>query len=194
MLFKLFLHLSINSIFMNDRIQLILKTKNISASKFADEIGVQRSSISHILSGRNNPSLEFIQKILKRFPDINSSWILSGKGSMYDEPDLFSSLEEHKNEKNKAAKDIINSPEEIIEDENSLVVEDQDVTFENNVNPVQNKTVPKERESLKSGDNNMSRQVSDKKTQVLAAKAFGKKIERIIIFYSDKSCIEYNPE
>ena len=60
---------------MNNRIQLILKTKDISASKFADEIGVQRSSISHILSGRNNPSLDFIQKILKRFPDINSDWI-----------------------------------------------------------------------------------------------------------------------
>ena len=81
---------------MNKRIELILKTKNISASKFADEIGVQRSSISHILSGRNNPSLDFIQKILKRFPDINSSWILTGSGTMYNSPNLFSSEIEYK--------------------------------------------------------------------------------------------------
>ena len=83
---------------MNKRIELILKTKNISASKFADEIGVQRSSISHILSGRNNPSLDFIQKILKRFPDINSSWILTGSGTMYNSPNLFSSEIEYKEE------------------------------------------------------------------------------------------------
>ena len=68
---------------MTDRILLILKTQNLTSSQFADEIGVQRSSISHILSGRNNPSLEFVTKILKRFPDINSDWILFGKGSMY---------------------------------------------------------------------------------------------------------------
>ena len=65
---------------MINRILLVLKTQNLTSSQFADEIGVQRSSISHILSGRNNPSLEFVTKILKRFPDINSEWILFGKG------------------------------------------------------------------------------------------------------------------
>ncbi len=68
---------------MINRILLILKTQNLSSSQFADEIGVQRSSISHILSGRNNPSLEFVTKILKRFPEINSDWMIFGKGSMY---------------------------------------------------------------------------------------------------------------
>ena len=105
---------------MNERIQLILKTKNISASKFADEIGVQRSSISHIISGRNNPSLDFIQKILKRFPDINSTWILTGKGSMYLEPDLFSDVDEHKNENIQINNDIIDSPEDIINEDEDL--------------------------------------------------------------------------
>jgi transcriptional regulator with XRE-family HTH domain len=68
---------------MKDRIAKFLKAENISSSKFADEIGVQRSSISHIIAGRNNPSLELIQKMLNRFDKINPDWLILGKGEMY---------------------------------------------------------------------------------------------------------------
>lgn len=67
---------------MVERILEVLKMKNFSPSQFAEEIGVQRSNISHIISGRNKPSLEFIQKIIKRFPDINPDYILSGQGTL----------------------------------------------------------------------------------------------------------------
>jgi transcriptional regulator with XRE-family HTH domain len=67
---------------MTERILSIIKYLNLSPSDFAEEIGIQRSSISHLISGRNKPSLEFIQKILKRFPEINPEWILSGHGGM----------------------------------------------------------------------------------------------------------------
>jgi transcriptional regulator with XRE-family HTH domain len=67
---------------MINRIQLILKTKNISPSQFADQIQVQRSGVSHILSGRNNPSLDFILKILRTYPEIDADWLLFGKGQM----------------------------------------------------------------------------------------------------------------
>jgi len=66
---------------MIERILEILKIKNLSPAQFADLIGVQRSSISHLISGRNKPSLEFIQRILKTFPEINTEWMLSGKGT-----------------------------------------------------------------------------------------------------------------
>lgn len=68
---------------MINRISKIIKEKNLSSAKFADEIGVQRSSISHVLSGRNKPSLEFIQKILKTYPDIDINWLLTGKGNIF---------------------------------------------------------------------------------------------------------------
>ena len=68
---------------MKDRISKFLTTESISPSKFADEIGVQRSSISHIISGRNNPSLELIQKILNRYDFVNPDWLILGKGEMY---------------------------------------------------------------------------------------------------------------
>ena len=67
---------------MIDRIQLILKSKSLSPSQFADEIQVQRSSISHILSGRNKPSLDFIMKILSTYPELNADWLIFGKGQM----------------------------------------------------------------------------------------------------------------
>ena len=54
----------------------------MSPARFADEIGVQRSSISHIISGRNKPSYDFIMKILDRFKGINAEWLLTGVGSM----------------------------------------------------------------------------------------------------------------
>lgn len=68
---------------MVDRIQKIIQQKKLTSSGFADMIGVPRSTISHLLSGRNNPSLEFIQKMLDAFPEIATDWLIRGKGPMY---------------------------------------------------------------------------------------------------------------
>lgn len=62
----------------NTRLKKILDYYGLSASAFAEVITVQRSSISHILSGRNKPSLEFITKVVNAFPDIDLLWLLSG--------------------------------------------------------------------------------------------------------------------
>lgn len=63
------------------RLEKILDYYSLTASSFADKIGVQRSSMSHLLSGRNKPSLDFILKILEVFPEVDLYWILNGKGS-----------------------------------------------------------------------------------------------------------------
>lgn len=68
---------------MKTRIEQLIKTENLTSVKFAEIMGVQPSNISHILSGRNNPSYDFIVKLLERFPDINPEWILLGKGDVY---------------------------------------------------------------------------------------------------------------
>ena len=62
------------------RLKIILNYYELSASTLADKIEVQRSSISHILSGRNKPSLEFVMKILKMFPEVELYWLLNGTG------------------------------------------------------------------------------------------------------------------
>jgi DNA-binding XRE family transcriptional regulator len=63
------------------RLEIILDYYSLNASTFADRIGVQRSSMSHLLSGRNKPSLDFVMKIMEVFPDVDIYWILNGKGS-----------------------------------------------------------------------------------------------------------------
>ena len=86
---------------MIDRIKKIMESENIGLVKFADEIGVGSSALSHYLGGRNKISLELVTRILERFRGVNPEWLLFGRGEMYKsadtkvanrEPDLFSSV------------------------------------------------------------------------------------------------------
>ncbi|NML57361.1 helix-turn-helix transcriptional regulator [Chryseobacterium cheonjiense] len=67
---------------LNERISKVIEYSGLTPSEFADEIDVQRSSISHVTSGRNKPSLEFIIKIKSRFPEILWDWLVTGEGQM----------------------------------------------------------------------------------------------------------------
>ncbi|WP_029036187.1 helix-turn-helix domain-containing protein [Salinimicrobium xinjiangense] len=63
------------------RLNKIMEYYDLSAASFADKIDVGRSSISHLLSGRNKPSLDFVMKIINAFPEVELYWLLNGKGS-----------------------------------------------------------------------------------------------------------------
>lgn len=78
------------------RLEIILDYYSLSASGFADKIGVQRSSLSHLLSGRNKPSLDFILKIIEIFPEVDLYWILNGKGNFPKSEKAFISESEKK--------------------------------------------------------------------------------------------------
>lgn len=64
---------------LKDRIATIIRVNNHTASSFAELLDVQRSSISHILNGRNKPSLDFIEKVLIHFPRVDPGWLITGK-------------------------------------------------------------------------------------------------------------------
>lgn len=64
-----------------ERIRNVIEESELSSAAFADKIGVQRSSISHILSGRNKPSLDFILKVMDAFPSLDADWLLLGKNA-----------------------------------------------------------------------------------------------------------------
>ena len=81
-----------------DRFKYLMKLNNLSASAFAEKVGVQPSSISHILSGRNKPSLEFIQKILAQFPKVSADWLISGKTTIIENNMLPSEQKEKSNQ------------------------------------------------------------------------------------------------
>jgi len=145
---------------MQDRILKILTGNQLSATRFADIIGVQKSSISHILSGRNKPSFDFIEKILLKFPDINPEWLILGKGSMYRtsvQANLF---------ENPLATEptLLTPPQNEIAETPLLPSEKQQVTAKSDVSyPLEN--------AIK-----------------------GKSIERVLVFYKDKTFSEYYPE
>lgn len=64
---------------IQERLQLILKMHTITPATFADKLGVQRSNVSHVLSGRNKPGLDFLEKILVQFPRVNAHWLITGE-------------------------------------------------------------------------------------------------------------------
>lgn len=71
----------VNSTEFGKRLQIILNYYGISATDFSNQISVNRSTISHLLSGRNRPSLDFVMKVLEKFPEVELYWILNGKGT-----------------------------------------------------------------------------------------------------------------
>lgn len=70
---------------MKDRIKQIMDNEDLTPARFADNLQINRAVISHILNGRNNPSLDVVMKILSEMDYINSDWLLNGNGSMYRE-------------------------------------------------------------------------------------------------------------
>lgn len=132
---------------MVDRILEILKRKNLTPSQFADEVGVQRSAMSHLLSGRNKPSLDFVLKILKRYPDITSDWMLHGQNPVAG----------------------INP---VAENDNLVPEIPLDWGVTDKVEPEEGKKV----------------------SRVATVSGQVKKIERIVVFYRDRTFKEYLPE
>ncbi len=91
---------------MKDRIAQIIKEEQLTAVQFAKETGIQQASLSHVLNGRNNPSLEIIKKIHHRFPYINIDWLLYGEGNMIE-------LQKREHNVTSFDKNVINTTESI---------------------------------------------------------------------------------
>lgn len=75
---------------MNNRLQQFLEIENLTPARLADMLGVQRSGMSHILSGRNKPGYDFIYKLLTKFPALSADWFITGKGKPYKEMNTLS--------------------------------------------------------------------------------------------------------
>ena len=80
---------------ISERFKIILKKKGITASEFSKIIDVQRSSISHIINGRNKPSLEIVTKVCRIYPDISLEWLINGNENKHT-PTPFKESEKKK--------------------------------------------------------------------------------------------------
>ncbi|CAM4244683.1 helix-turn-helix domain-containing protein [Flavobacterium terrigena] len=119
------------------RLETIFDYYGLTASSFADKINVQRSSISHLLSGRNKPSLDFILKVIENFPDVELLWLLNGKGNFpkgenYN-PEKMEITPIQKNEKEEEinSSDLFSNNVSSIENEKNRVFENISKKFSN---------------------------------------------------------------
>jgi transcriptional regulator with XRE-family HTH domain len=107
----------VNSADFAKRLQIILEFYGLSATAFSEEIDFNRSTISHLISGRNKPSLEFVMKVIQKFPDVELYWLLNGKGSFPSEtvtdlsPSLKLDAKENKGSSDTSAKKRPNLPQ-----------------------------------------------------------------------------------
>lgn len=200
---------------MKTRIRKIIENEQLSASDFAKKIEIQKSSVSHILSGRNKPSLEVVQKILVAFDKLNTEWLIFGTGNMYKTPaksvkkELFSEKmdnqpeetgyqpEEISYQRNKAGyqqeKNDYQQEETDYQEEKIDYQEEKTIYQQKEVQNIAKRPVKKNfkkvlrRQEEKIDDKNEpDTELETKKSEILLT-------ERIIIFRSDKTFIEYNP-
>lgn len=164
---------------MKDRITEFLTKENISPAEFADKIGVQRSSVSHVLNGRNYPGASFLQKMLSSYKSLNPRWLLLGEGPMLElkksivEPSLFSlsAVEE-----TGSSKTLFDSANEIKpRGESEAMLEKTQLKTET-IYP-------------KSPINETKEEIKQKVNEIFDTK----EVEKIVMFYSDKTFSVYTP-
>jgi transcriptional regulator with XRE-family HTH domain len=106
---------------MNNRLKQFLAAENITQAQFADTINVVRASVSHVLSGRNNPGYDFIKAIMNAYPLLNVEWLMLGKGRMYkdgrsdtvaDAGLLFNDIESTESTESTESSAVISAPEQ----------------------------------------------------------------------------------
>ncbi|HLO92179.1 MAG TPA: helix-turn-helix transcriptional regulator [Lentimicrobium sp.] len=184
---------------MNSRISLVLKAKNISPAQLADELGVQRSGISHILNARNKPSLDFIQKLLKRYPDISMSWLMFGDGPMMV-PYPNEVFKKDQYEAKPAVIDLFSSanhdglenlkPEAVKSEKNDLnLTENEIITPQfSEMSNHNEKTQDKDDLFIVEKSLNSLTEMNPQPGSIVKKKPG---IARIVIFYDDKTFVEY---
>lgn len=112
----------INNEEFTKRLQKVIDFYGESASSFAEKIGVQRSSISHILSGRNKPSLDFVLKVLSSFPEVELYWLMNGKGNFPAQH-----MQNEKPQVSEATKKLSSNPESNPQILDSAISEDKKI-------------------------------------------------------------------
>lgn len=118
---------------MNSRLQQFLTVEQLTPARLADTLGIQRSGISHILSGRNKPSYEFINNFISKFPKVDPTWLITGKGKMYkfessdqttppiNDGSLIFDIDDEFTENSPSNNSTNNTPEETVKNTNTSI-------------------------------------------------------------------------
>jgi transcriptional regulator with XRE-family HTH domain len=163
---------------MRNRIIQFIEREGITPSEFADKIGIQRSSLSHVLNGRNNPGFSFIQKILDAYPSLNSRWLLTGAGEMSEKEALPKSISAE-NLKPKQPAELSLFPENR---------QNQDVLDQPKIQPQKEENLQK---NLKNETTtNVKIPIDNAKNEMISIE---KKVVRVLLFYNDHTFEDFRP-
>jgi len=185
-----------------NRIEKVILFQNMTSGQFAAEIGIQNSTLSHILNNRNNPSLDVLKKILSRFPEISTDWLILGQGSMLrqekqsKEPTLFDSFDEtSSSSESLVAENAVKTPQPNAEVQKEMLKSDS--------NPVQERQKPPLNESRSTEINNstpqqrndteISPQVRTLSTEfpVRTTSEPARKVTKVILYFTDNTFQEF---
>ena len=161
---------------MKERLVQLLDLEQLTPSKFADIIGVQRSSVSHVISGRNNPGFDFLQKTLKAFPGLNADWLILGHGTMYEK--MGRSIPGNLFDQPAPVPESIASSLPPPVEERSVISDEKGAFSET-----------AERGRAAGGDNQGARQEAD----VSGSPGISRRIIQVLVFYEDNTFSSYGP-
>jgi transcriptional regulator with XRE-family HTH domain len=167
---------------MKDRINQFLAHESISPAEFADKIGVQRSSVSHVLNGRNYPSAAFIQKMLGSYQALNPRWLLLGEGTMF---------EVKSGQAKEATLFQISDPKEGLKSQD-LPLPVTDVPVKETLNP--KPATQGDQSGFQSDSGRPVETIPPLQVSELLLPAMAEKeVERIVLFFKDKTFTAYTP-
>ena len=121
----------INSEDFAKRLAKVIDFYGETASSFSEKIGVQRSSISHILSGRNKPSLDFVLKVLSEYPEVELYWLLNGKGNFPSLPSKTQEVRSSEIQTPSPKKELVQLPNSNDKAIERIIIFYKDGTFKN---------------------------------------------------------------
>jgi len=194
---------------MIERIRQILATRALSPTQFADTIGIGRPVVSHILNGRNKPSLEVMQKIMEAFPDLSLPWLLKGEGPMLASTPAATTVADtvraipapvvspSKKKPRTTAPTPLQSPSEAIKPEKEPIGPfSEQISASKREENIPTESVPNTPEPLVAPSVPVAQALLTAASlpAVLAAAPTDKAIRRIIIFYQDGTFTDYQPE
>ncbi|MDU1890750.1 MAG: helix-turn-helix domain-containing protein [Dysgonomonas sp.] len=165
---------------MKDRIRQIMENEHLTPSAFADQLQLGRAVISHILNGRNNPSLDVVSRILAKMNYISSEWLITGKGEMYK-------FESGKNSPtNQVQQTSISQPPTSNQNQ-------PDLFSQSSVNPTIRPVETEYRKEIEVKEPENDIEITDNK-QIIYQKLPERKITKIIIYYSDNTFETFNAD
>lgn len=185
-----------------NRIEKVILFQNMTSGQFAAEIGIQNSTLSHILNNRNNPSLDVLKKILSRFPEISTDWLILGQGSMLrqekqsKEPTLFDSFDEtSSSSESLVAENVVKTTQPNAEVQKEMLKSDSNPVQERQKPPLSesrsteiNNSTPQQR-----NDSEISPQVRTLSTEfpVRTTSEPARKVTKVILYFTDNTYQEF---